>query len=95
MKLEQIKALYPDAESFYDAFTQSEFGKEIWEDAWRDHPEFNDGGEDMDNATDDILFGMREWISELGIDDSEDEDADVWFESMYDELAESIMAGLT
>lgn len=102
MTLEQWKAKYPDAQSFYDGFHDSDEGLRSWELAYSYMAvEYDEDDEDqvppVDNAQGEVLSSMEDWVMEEFEDASDEEYAKAqdWFDSMMNSLGEMIYAGLT
>lgn len=98
MKLEEWKNAYPTAEEYYDAFHGSQEGDKIWdvahEASQEDWDEEGDDEEPLIVAHDIVIAGMESWLLDDMSDDEYDK-ASQWFETMRDNLSESIFGGLT
>lgn len=98
MKLQEWKNAYSTAEDYYDAFHGSQEGEAIWEAAYEASQEdWNEEGDDEDPvivAHDIVIDGMESWLLN-DVPEGEYDKASEWFETMRDDLSESIFAGLT
>lgn len=102
MTLEQWKAKYPDAQSFYDGFHASDEGLRAWEVAHSCmEADYDEEDEEQmppeDNAYDEVIASMESWVMEdfENANETDSEQAQAWFDSMMDSLGEMIYAGLT
>jgi hypothetical protein len=90
MDFEQWKKTYPTAEDFYDAYVNSEEGKERWNEAHESYPDSNDGGEDMDFAADYIIEGMQYFMYDAFEDESLHDQFKEWFDDQENDLRQNI-----
>jgi hypothetical protein len=91
MNMQEFNTAYPDAESFYQAFLDSDFGDKRWDTAYELFPDYNDGGSDTEEAIDYIMEGMQMWCKQQ----ITGQQTIFWFMKMEDELASSVLGGLT
>lgn len=98
MKLKKWKDTYPTASEYYDSFHDSEEGKKVWELAYdannKDWDEESDEEEPVVIAHDIVIDGMESWLLN-DVEENEYEKASKWFETLREDLSESIYAGLT
>lgn len=98
MKLKEWKTAYPTADEYYDAFHGSPEGEKIWEAAHEaaqeDWDEESDDEEPIIVAYDIVIDGMESWLLN-DVPEGEYDKASKWFETMRDDLSESIFAGLS
>jgi hypothetical protein len=98
MKLTEWKTKYPTSEDYYDAFHESQEGQKIWQQAYdaasEDWDEESDDEEPLIIAHDIVMDGMEGWVLD-DVDEAEYDQAGEWFETLHDDLSESVFAGLT
>lgn len=98
MNVKKWKALYPDAETYYDAFHELKLGKETWQLAFNalneDWDEEGDEEDPLIVAHDIVMDGLEGWLIN-SVEEKEWKKANEWFETLSEELSESVFAGLT
>lgn len=98
MKLKEWKKAYPNADKYYDEFTIVPEGEKVWSlahDAMQeDWDEESDDEEPVIIALDIVMAGLESWVLD-DVEESEYNDASKWFETMRDELSDSVFGGLT
>lgn len=98
MKLKEWKELYPTTDKYYDEFTVLPEGQKVWSlahDAMQeDWNEESEEEEPVIIALDIVMDGLESWVLN-DVEADEWDNASEWFETMREELSESVFGGLT